>query len=177
MYTLRTIDPDRSTYQQCLNSRYVYHDRFGAHSGQKAFRDKFYQLYGKHHTADGDWDCKAIAGICEDENGKLFPVHIYQEAYIMTDSGKTFERLHLPDDRLVENWLQQQPVQSPEETDPPTPDVINVDGEISIQNFKTKFDGIRSDGVILKSNYVISTKRHADQLIEGLRVLRECFEE
>lgn len=83
MYTLRLIDKETNVENNhSLGTRYrVYHKE----KSPKAF-ETVVKNYGIHHDS-------AFYAIVESELGFFSHVFDDQHAYIMTESGKTFERI------------------------------------------------------------------------------------
>lgn len=84
MYTLRQITPDGIHRNQCLGSHYsvIYRQWHG---------EKFTELLGKTDTHP---DQHKVFAIVLFQNGSdEYPLYSGFHYYIMTESGKTFERI------------------------------------------------------------------------------------
>ena len=82
MFILRMIDKDRMTRNYELSDNYSVVSKL---SNPKEFQD----FCDMHDVLPDIYD-----GIISDEDGKFFPLDKGTHYYVMTESGKTFERLH-----------------------------------------------------------------------------------
>ena len=82
MFILRMIDENRMTCNYELSDNYSVVSK---HYNPKEFQD----FCDMHNVLPEAYD-----GIISDENGKFFPLHKDTHYYVMTENGKTFERLN-----------------------------------------------------------------------------------
>jgi hypothetical protein len=83
MFILRMIDENRMTRNYELSDNYSVVSKL---SNPKEFQD----FCDMHNVLPEAYD-----GIISDENGKFFPLDKNTHYYVMTESGKTFERINL----------------------------------------------------------------------------------
>ena len=82
MFILRMIDENRMTRNYELSDNYSVVSKL---SNPKEFQD----FCDMHDVLPDLFD-----GIVSDEDGKFYVLHKDTHYYVMTESGKTFERLH-----------------------------------------------------------------------------------
>lgn len=82
MFILRMIDENRMTRNYELSDNYSV--------VSKIYNPKEFQDFCDMHQVMPEF----CDGIISDENGKFFPLDKDTHYYVMTESGKTFERLH-----------------------------------------------------------------------------------
>ena len=88
MYTLRTIHKGGLEVNSSLGEQYFYADRHI--NGGADFRD----MYKEHFNGDDpDNDIRCV-GIIRDDRGNVNAVWADADAYIVTENGTTFKRLH-----------------------------------------------------------------------------------
>ena len=97
MYTLRTINDgqDGEVTNQALGQTYK---TVGRLDHPKKFRVLFNQVFNKNHVADADpssdSDTAQTIGFVITEKGSPIPINQGEINYIMTESGRTFERIN-----------------------------------------------------------------------------------
>jgi hypothetical protein len=97
MYTLRTLDDskDGSVFNQALGQCYTEVNRF---EHPERFRELFKQVFNKNHVADldttSDSDTQQTIGFIISADDNVIPINQGLNNYIMTDSGRTFERVN-----------------------------------------------------------------------------------
>ena len=82
MFILRMIDENRMTCNYELSDNYSV--------VSKIYNPKEFQDFCDMHQVMPEF----CDGIISDENGKFFPLHKDTHYYVMTENGKTFERLN-----------------------------------------------------------------------------------
>ena len=92
MYTLRKVKR-KETINHYLGKDYVYVDRF---SNEDSFRKHYNNVFKENHEANLDYSStessKNVLGFLITDI--IYPIYKDESAYIMTENGKTFERLN-----------------------------------------------------------------------------------
>jgi len=101
MYTLRRVLKDGVVENVSISDRYETVDRIVNLEGVPVnkpyldtFKECFENEYGTPVKSGGISDEKDVHGFVLDcTNGAIYPLFTSQSSYIMTESGKTFEKL------------------------------------------------------------------------------------
>lgn len=97
MYTLRTINDGKNgaVLNQKLGDCYTEVNRF---EHPERFRELFKKVFNKNHVADldstSDTDTQQTIGFIISANYNIIPINQGLANYIMTESGRTFERVN-----------------------------------------------------------------------------------
>ena len=96
MFILRTIQASGVAINTELGEQYLVIQRF-VHP--ELFRTQFEEYYGKNHVADldekSDDTTKGCVGFIHNSESEVLPLLKHDQYYIMTESGKTFEKINI----------------------------------------------------------------------------------
>jgi hypothetical protein len=100
MFILRRISGDGVEMNFELGQTYTIVERFFAY---ESFEREFERFFNRPHVADMDptsdeMTKKVYAFVGTDGGLNIYPLYLGQKAYIMTDSGKTFNNLTIKPD-------------------------------------------------------------------------------
>ena len=93
MYTLRKINPEGVAVNISLGNVYATYCRFQSYN---QFSHYYKELFGSDHVADLDENSNEFSKNCKmivKSLDSLHPIYATDENYIMSDNGKTFEKL------------------------------------------------------------------------------------
>lgn len=96
MFILRTIQDSGVAINTELGDEYLVIQRF-VHP--ELFKAQFEEYYGKNHVADldesSDETTKRCAGFIHNSKSEVLPLLKQYQYFIMTESGKTFEKINI----------------------------------------------------------------------------------
>lgn len=93
MYTLRHVYKDGTQTNSLIGNEYTLVMRFESHN---EFNNIFKEFYGHFHVADGDETSNNTSMDCIGflvTSKETIPINKSTDSYIMTEGGKTFQRI------------------------------------------------------------------------------------